>query len=164
MGWVLPDRNPCGCTELRLAGLNMLTPRRPAQLTYHNAPGITDNRGEIIQLHNCSKREWFRTGVIHKKVKKSNGACLSSRRKRSTILSPVEITQILRGSFCTSLASGGQTCFIWSFDLLWNRRTHAHIMYWTFALRVRVYIHLMTVAPPTQVRKGTPTPLSNLAS
>ena len=49
---------------------------------------------------------------FQQEVKKSKEVCLSSRRKRSTIQSPVEITEILRCSFCTSLASGGQTSFI----------------------------------------------------
>ena len=67
-----------------------------------------------------SSKSAFSNSDVSQEVQKSTEACLSSRRKRSTIQSPVEITEILRCSFCTSLASRGQTSFIWSLNLLRN--------------------------------------------
>ena len=47
MRWVLPYRNPCDCTEIRLGGVNMQAPQRPFQPRYLNSFVITDDIKEI---------------------------------------------------------------------------------------------------------------------
>ena len=45
--WVLPYRDPCKCTKVRLGGMNIDTPERSFNPVYVNEPLVSDNIEKI---------------------------------------------------------------------------------------------------------------------
>ena len=106
---------PCILSDHSEVSLNIDLPiqdwKESAYWHFNNSPLDGKTYKDILtqfwtDLQNLKKKTFFPMGVSQE-VKKSNEACLSSTRKRSTIQSPVELSDILRCSFCASLASGG---------------------------------------------------------
>ncbi|XP_071790814.1 techylectin-5A-like [Asterias amurensis] len=52
--WVLPVRDPCRCTVIRLGGMNSMTPKRAFQPKYEDQPFTTKEVTEIRKKFNCS--------------------------------------------------------------------------------------------------------------
>ena len=52
--WVLPVRDPCRCTVIRIGGMNSVTPKRAFQPKYEDQPFTTKDVTEIRKKFNCS--------------------------------------------------------------------------------------------------------------